>query len=408
VEHVSIVSAHCSCEAPEAMTSVLLRERDGSAPVRIFRGMSLAPATVVPDDPRFRVISSGLMGSNRALWQRGQLDVVPEGVSLFPRFLRDGAIGADTVVLRLARDGTSYSSGLVSDYLPAALEMAKRVVAQLTDMPVLPGAPSVPRERIDEFVDGDAAPLELARAQEAPEDAAIGEHVASLVEDGDCLEIGVSGLSTAIARAVAERRRDLSVHTGLINDELLDLIDSGAVTNARKALHPGVSVSPVAMGTHQFYRRLMGRRDVLLRPVDETNDPRTVTQIDNFVAINSAVQADLLGQINSEVVGGRRVSTPGGQLEFFAAARESTGGKAIAVLRSTARGGTVSRIVARFDDGVSTGTTGAVQFVVTEYGVADLRGATLDERARRMVAIAHPDFRRPLLDALANGQHVGS
>jgi 4-hydroxybutyrate CoA-transferase len=223
--------------------------------------------------------------------------------------------------------------------------------------------------------------------------------VASLVRDGDCIQIGVGGLAAAVAEELAARRRHLGLHTGLIDDGVLAMIDSGAVTNARKAVEPGVSVSPVVAGTKDLYRRLHGRDDIVLRPVDFTNDPAVIGQIDNMVTINSALEVDLLGQTNAEVAGGRRVSAIGGQLEFCGGAARSAGGRVIVTIRATAKGGEISRIVPAIGDGCVSLPSSLVHFVVTEFGVADLRGATVEERVRRVAAIAHPDFRASLLAA---------
>jgi 4-hydroxybutyrate CoA-transferase len=171
------------------------------------------------------------------------------------------------------------------------------------------------------------------------------------------------------------------------------------VTNARKEIDTGQSVTPLVMGSADLYRKVAGRTDLLLRPVDHTNDPATIARIGRFAAINSAVQVDLLGQVNAESLNGRRLSAAGGQLDFCTGARLSPGGKVIVVVRATAAGGSISRIVPSLPDSVVTVGTGQVDFVVTEYGVADLRGATLDERAQRLTAIAHPDFRAGLATA---------
>jgi acyl-CoA hydrolase len=398
----ALVGAQGSAEAPQATAAVLadwLRDegRHGGA-LRLFRGMSLAPAEVIPEHPSIRVASSGVLGGNLAIWKRGQLDLVPEAVSGFPGRIRSGLLGCDTVIVKAALTGDGFRVGTVSDYVPAALEVAERVVVETCEqMPVLEGAPEIPRARVDRVVAGGRTPLELDAGRELPEDAVVGEHVARLVQDGDCIEIGVGGLGRAIARALAATRRDLSVHTGLVNDDVLALIDSGAVSNAGNMLTPGRTTTPVAMGSADFYRRIAGRRDIVLRPVDVTNDAQTIGAIDRFVAINSALEVDLLGQVNAETAGGRRIGAPGGQLDFVTGARLSPGGRSIAVLRATARRGTVSRIVPTLASSVVTVPAGVLDFVVTEFGVADLRGATTAERAQRIAALAAPQFRGELL-----------
>lgn len=409
---LGVVSAQGSAEAIKGTSIVLERIVQEQAvagvqrAVTVFRGLSLGAATAVPANPAVRVVSSGLLGPNLDLWKRGQLELIPERVSRFPALLRTGRIGCDIFVVRAAQTEDGFVVGTVSDYVPAALETAAQIVIERCDaMPLLPGAPLISPERVDEVIESGDPVAPFDAGAEVPEDAAIGRYVAELVEDGDCIEIGVGGPARAIARALASRRR-LSIHTGLINDDVLDLIDSGAVTNAGSVLSPGRSVTPVAMGSERFYRRLAGRRDIVLHPVDATNDPLTVAAINRFVAINSTVEVDLLGQVNSEVVGGRRLSAPGGQTDFFLGSQLSRGGKAIAVVRATARRGTRSRIVASLPGGMVTAPVGMVDYVVSEYGIASLRGMNVEERARRLVQIAHPDFRNELLDALDHDPRV--
>jgi acyl-CoA hydrolase len=411
-EVVHLVAAQATAEPGATVARVLDglvgSARSGSSPtaIRLYRGMSLSPAEVVPADPAVRVTSTGILGSNRAIWEQGRLDMIPEGVSRVPAMLRSGAIGNDVFLVRAT---ASLSTGVVNDYIPAALESAGRVIVEVCDeLPELPGAPRIDRSRVDVLVPGGTPLPEFASGRERPEDRAIADRVAALVEDGACVQIGLGALGQAIVRAVAERRRGLGIHTGLIDDAVLGLIDSGAVTNAAKEVDPGQSVTPIVMGSAALYRRVHGRKDLLLRPVDHTNDPRVLAQISRFTSINSALQVDLLGQVNAETVDGRRIAAVGGQLEFFTGARLSPGGLAIAVLRATARAGRVSRIVPVLPDAVATVGAGLVDFVVSEYGVADLRGATLTERARRLAAIAHPDFRRGLLEALENDRRLAA
>lgn len=401
---LDLVVAQCSGEPAELLAELLpdlLTDRH----VRLFRGMSLA-SDYLPHTPTLDVCSTGVLGTNRELWERGQLDVVPEGVSRVPQYLRDALIPNDLLLLRATRtaDGR-LASGLVNDYVPAALESATRIAVQLVEDPVLPGAPML--DRVDVVVERTAPTPQLPPSRPRAADEQIAAHVAGLVEDGNTVQLGIGSLATSIARALARVRRDLGVHTGLIDDAVLDLIDSGAVTNAGKPEDEGRSVTPIVMGSARLYRRVAQRDDIVMRPVDHTNDASVIGRIDGFIAINSALQVDLLGQVNAEVIGGVRRGAVGGQREFFAGARHSRGGLAVTVLRSTAVGGRVSTIVPRLEDGVVTVPAGEVDVVVTEHGTADLRGATTLERARRLAEVAHPDFRRDLLERLEKDERIG-
>jgi acyl-CoA hydrolase len=411
---VGLVTGQATAEPGESVHAVLShlqaaqRETGSPSAVRIYRGMSINPPGVIPSGPTVRVLSSGMLGTNRAVWDRGQLDIVPVGVTGIPKLLREGRIRNDAFLVRVVPTGDgAFTTGIMNDYIPAALETAGKVLAEVCeDMPTLDGAVRIERDRIDALVANGGPLPEIGLVEASAADLEIARRVAQIVEDGDCIQIGVGGLGRAVARALAEHRRDLGIHTGLLNDDVLALIDSGAVTNRRKPLDTGFSVTPVVMGTRDFYKRLNGRKDIVLRSVEYTNDPGVVAQLDGVAAINSCVQVDLLGQLNAEVAAGRRISSVGGQLEFASGAARARGGKVIAVAKSTARDGTVSTIVPSLPDGTVTVGASLVHYVVTEYGVADLRGATIEERAHRIAAVAHPDFRRGLLEALESDRRI--
>jgi 4-hydroxybutyrate CoA-transferase len=415
-EAVSLVTGQATAEPGLTVGAVLAElgtaHRQAGVPerIRLYRAMSLYEESIIPHDPAVRVWSTGMLGANRALWGRGQLDILPESVATIPERLRDGSIAADALLVRVTKtaDG-AYSTGLVSDYLPAAISSAAKLVAEICpEMPIVPGAVRIEAGRIDALVKSGGPLPQLRPGKNRAEDAEIGRLVAALVVDGDCIQIGIGSLSHAIARALAIERRDLGLHTGLIDDAVLALIDSGAVTNRRKAIDAKVSVAAVIAGTNSLYRALRGRTDLCVHPVDYTNRPSIVAQLDRFTAINSVIEVDLLGQLNAEMIGGHRVSSVGGQLDFCIAAHQSAGGKVIAVTRSTGRGGAVSTIVPTLRDAAVTVTGSLVDYVVTEYGVARLRGATLEERARRLATIAHPKFRRELLEAWQSDQRISS
>lgn len=401
-------SAEPALSVGAALSGSLALTGSASHGVTLFRGMSLNPGSIIPDHPSVRVVSSGMLGSNQELWGRGQLDVIPESVNRMPGLMRSGVIGNDVTLVRATRlpDG-SFSTGLVNDYLTAAVETAGRIVVELHEgLPTLPGAVTIPADRVDSVIAGDGRMPQLNPSPVSVVDLSVAVHTAAVVRDGDCIEIGVGSLGSAVARELARTKRDLGIHTGLITDEVLALIDSSAVTNSRKAIHRGVSVTAVVAGTDAMYRKLAGRTDILLLPVDESNDPHVMGDIAGFTAINSCLEVDLLGQINAESIGGHRRSFVGGQLDFVQGANRSKGGKVIAILRSTARGGSVSCIVPSLADATSTVGSSLVDFVVTEHGAADLRGSTLTERARRIAAIAHPDFRPGLYAAIESDLRI--
>jgi 4-hydroxybutyrate CoA-transferase len=224
----------------------------------------------------------------------------------------------------------------------------------------------------------------------------IGALVADMVEDGDCLQLGIGAIPDAVLASVSSRR-DLGVHSGMISDGVLDLIRQGAITGARKTIDRHHVVTGFLLGSAELYAWARQAPQLRLRPVSYTHDAGVLARLDRLVSINSAVEIDLLGQVNSERLGGRAISGVGGQIDFLRAASVSRGGRSILALPSTARGGQVSRIVGHIPAAaVVTTCRTDVDLVVTEWGVASLRGATERERAERLIEVAAPEFREQL------------
>lgn len=403
-----LIAGQAAAEPPGLLSRLAQEIGSGrqmtGASTTVFRGMSLIPPHVIPDN--FRILSFGALGSNRYFLRRGRLSVVPEGVGTVPEYFRSGKLAGDVLLLRAAPlpDG-DFSVGLVSDYVPAALESTPNVLLEIDDaIPVLPGATVVPRDRVNGTIGATSGIPTLERPRIRDEDRELASNVVSLIRNGDCLQFGIGSLARSIAARCAQTKKNLGLHTGLITRDVLDLIDSGAITNEYKEIDRGLSVAPLVMGETSMYRRIGARTDIMLRPVDYANRPAVFTELRNFVAINSAIEVDLLGQINAEIVDGQRIGTVGGQFEFFHGAGISEGGRAISVSRSTAKDGTISSIVPRLSAATVTVPAGHVDYVVTEYGIASLRGETLERRARNLIAIAHPKFRRSLSEAWDDGQ----
>jgi acyl-CoA hydrolase len=222
--------------------------------------------------------------------------------------------------------------------------------------------------------------------------------VAGLIRDGDCLQTGIGAIPAAVLAALQDKR-DLGLHGGLFDAGMLALIDAGVITGERKGRDKGVHIACSVLGSAALLDRLSERTDVLLKGANYTHEASVISQIDNFVSINSAVQVDLLGQLNGEFAGNRQISGTGGSVDFMRAARGSRGGRSIVAMPATARGGSLSRIVARVD--MVTALRTDIDIVVTQYGVAQLRDQPLAERARRLIAIAAPEFRDKLSAGIA-------
>ncbi len=289
------------------------------------------------------------------------------------------------------------SLGVSVDYTYGAIKNAKTVIAQINPcMPWTGERSLVSVEELDCIVEHEAPVIELAPPKIGDVERAIGENVASLVQDGDCLQLGIGAIPDAVLLFLKEKH-DLGIHSEMFSDGVVELVEAGVITNKKKNFHPGKFVANFLMGTKRLYDFVDHNPDVMIAPVDYVNDPRVVCQNDNLVSINSAVQVDLMGQVCSESIGPKQISGVGGQVDFVRGAAMSKGGRSILAFPSTAAKGKVSKIVAQLDEGAAITTSrNDVHYIVTEYGVADLKGQTLRERARRLIAIAHPDFRESL------------
>lgn len=312
------------------------------------------------------------------------------------------ARGLDVALIQCTRDTTGVlRAGPNVDFHRAAVGGARTVVAELnTALPAPAGAPPLDEESIDYLVTSANGPMALPPSEPDDVARAIGAHVASLIRDGDCIQTGIGAIPAAILAALADKN-DLGLHGGLLDDGGRALIDAGVINGAAKSHMQGAHVTGMLVGSAELFEWAASRPDVFLVGADVTHESRTIALIDNFVSINSAVEVDLDGQVNAEVVAGRQISGVGGSVDFMRAARMSRGGRSIVAMTATAARGKVSRIVPR--TAVVTALRTDVDIVVTEYGIAKLHGATQDARVEALIAIAHPDFRTELRRAGRTG-----
>jgi acyl-CoA hydrolase len=339
-------------------------------------------------------------GATRAGGQEGWIDFIPNYFSELPALIERGRIGAD-VVFSMASpmdaDG-NFSLSLGADYTMAAVARARAVVLEVNpNVPFAHGDCLVHVSRVAAVVEDEAPVLEVGLPKIGPVQAAIGKYVADMIEDGSTLQIGYGGIPDAVVMQLSHKR-DLGIHTEMIGDGILSLVECGAVNNSRKSYLPGKMVATFALGSKKLYR-FMDRNPMLeMHPVDFTNDPALAGRNDKLMAINATMQIDLLGQCGSESLGLAPVSGTGGQSDFVRAANRSRGGKAFIVLPSTAKGDAISRIVPVLSPGTHVSTSkNDIDHVVTEYGVAQLRGKSAKQRARELIGIAHPAFRDELM-----------
>lgn len=340
-------------------------------------------------------------GANRALAEAGVLDVLCCQYSEFAMALGAGGPSqVDVLLLQLAPADSMgrYSLSVAHEYLVPLVDSARFVIAEVNAAaPWTHGSRYLLDEDIDVLVHTDRPLLEASPASPNDADRAIARHVASCIDDGATLQLGLGALPDAILAQLGDRRH-LGIHSGAIGDAVADLTERGVVTNERKSIDRGVAVTGVMMGSRRINAFAHLNPGVQFRATSYTHDAVTLASLDRLVAINSAIEVDLTGQINAEVAGGTYLGAVGGALDFIRGARASRGGLSIVALPSRARAR--GRIVSRLDGPVSTSRSDA-SLIVTEYGIADLRGASLDQRTQRMLAIAHPDDRAGLEESLS-------
>jgi acyl-CoA hydrolase len=386
---------------PRTLTEALVAQRRLIGPVEVFLGVTFTE-TFQPehaDTIRFRAL--GGFGVNGRLFRAGVLDIVPCHTSSIPALIAEGKIGADVVLLQVSPADSSgqYSLGLVADYLRPAIDRARVVIAEVNErVPRTRGETLVDASDIDCKVHTERSLIELPPAAIGEVERTIGQYVAERIGDGAVLQFGIGAIPEAICVELHDRR-DLGIHSGMITDRALDLIESGAVTNRLKAIDKGTTITGVLFGTERLYNFAHENPGIQLRPVSYTHNASVLGRLDRFVSINSALEVDLTGQVNAEVLGGVHMGAVGGAVDFVRAAAESPGGRSIVALPSSAGGGTISRIVPRLDSGVVSTPRSDVDLLVTEFGVAELRGQGLRARARQLIRIAHPRFRAELEEA---------
>ena len=334
-------------------------------------------------------------GQHRNLAKAGVLDALPSHYSHLPGLIRSGVLPADVVLLQVSPPDAQgrHSLGLVHEYLPAALEKARVVIGEVNpDIPWTHGSVHLKAADFDLLVDAENAPIDAESAEPGAAEQAIARHIAAHVQDGATLQVGIGKLPEAVLSALHDRR-DLGLHTGAGGDGVVALAEAGVLTNARKGRDAGVSIAGILMGTERLRRWAHCNPALALRGTDYTHDPEVLASLNQLVAINAAIEVDVTGQVNAEVAGGVYVGGVGGAVDFLRGAARSRGGLPIVALPATAKSAT--RIVAQLSGPVSTPRSDA-GLIVTEYGVADLRGQPLSRRVQRMIDIAAPEHRAEL------------
>jgi acetyl-CoA hydrolase len=377
---------------PLSLTEALMSQREAIGPFKVFTGICLSqtPDPQFTDTVDFLSYHGG--ASNQRLASTGRLDVLPCHYSQLPAIL---ASRVGILLLHLSPpDGNgNFSLGLSHDYVVPLLDSARTVIAEVNDqMPWIDGERTVHGSEIDVLVKTSRALLEMPSRPGDAIDQAIAAKVAGLIEDGATLQIGIGALPAAILKALADHRH-LGIHSGALVDPVVDLMQSGAIDNSRKAIDPGVTVAGLMLGTGKLFSYGARNPRIVMRAIGYTHNLDVIARLEKFTALNSAIEVDLTGQVNAETIDGRYVGAVGGAVDFVRGAQRSRGGLPIITLRSRTAGN--SKIVARLAGPVSTARADA-GLVVTEHGIADLRGRSIRERMRLMIDIAHPDDRDSL------------
>ena len=389
---------------PPALLTALSEQR------RSFKGVRVAQILAVRKFGYFdaetaehvRHVAFFYGAASRPGGQTGVVDFIPSYFSEMPSLIERGLIASDVVMTMASpMDAHGYFSlSLGADYTMAAVARARAVILEVNpNVPFAFGANQVHISQVTALVESSDALTEVGLPTVGPVQQAIGKYVADMIDDGSTLQIGYGGIPDAVVVQLTSKT-DLGIHTEMLGDGILHLIEAGVVTNRRKNYLPGKTIATFALGSAKLYRYMDRNPGLEMHPVNFTNDPYLAGQNDKLVAINATLQIDLLGQCGSESLAHLPYSGTGGQVDFVRAANRSKGGRAFIVLPSTAKADSISRIVPMLTPGTHVTTSkNDINYVVTEYGVAQLRGKSAKQRAAEMIAIAHPDFRAELSEA---------
>ncbi len=371
-----------------------------------FRDVNITSMLIIGETPwvrdevkgHFSFNSFFASGSNRKAISQGVADFTTCYFYEIPRVLREVVKPRVTIMSVSPPDENGYISlGTNVDYIESTLAYCEVKIAQVNKyVPKTHGEAIKHVSEFDCFVEIDEPLPEVPSVEITDVEKAIGKNCASLINDGDCIQLGIGGIPNAIC-AELHSKKDLGLHSEMVGDGIIDLIKSGVINNSKKNIHHGKSILGFAFGTKELFHFLDHNPAIEMHPIEYVNNPSVIAQNDNMVSVNSCLQVDIQGQVVSDTMGLTQFSGVGGQVDFVRGATMSKGGRSIIAMPSTAKAGTLSRIVPVISEySAVTTTRNDVNYIVTEYGIAQLKGKTMKERARSLIKIAHPNFREAL------------
>jgi 4-hydroxybutyrate CoA-transferase len=391
-----------NCSTPRVFLEALVARHETLEHVEVVQLLDFNPKTFITEDlaEHIRLNYLFIGPSARKPIADGNADFTPVFLSEIPALFRSGRLVLDVAVIQVSPpDQHGYCSfGVEVGISKSAAETAGIVIAEVNpNMPRTLGDSFIHVNQINYFIDVNYELPDIQAPPSSETQQQIAKHIAEYIPDGATLQMGIGGIPDAVLRYLTNHK-DLGVHTELFSDGVMDMIEAGIVTNARKTLHPGKVVAGFVIGTRKLYNYINDNPIIELHPTEYVNDPFIIAQHDRMVSINSALEIDLTGQVCADSIGTRFYSGVGGQIDFVRGASRSKGGLSFIALPSTAKKGTISRIVPTLKPGAGVTTSrNDIRIVATEFGVADLWGRSIKERVHTLVNIAHPDFREDLL-----------
>lgn len=386
-----------ACGEPQTLVEALIAQRAGLGGVSVFLGSGFSDTLQPEHADHIRFTGIGGVGTHRRLTKAGVLEVVTSHISRIEPYIRDGILPCDVVFVQVSPPDESgnFSFGLISDSLKTAIGRARVVVAEInSQVPQSHCAQKLFADEIDFCIMTDRPPVQVPAARITDLDRAISRHANGFIPDRATLQVGVGAVPEALMMEL-RNRKDLGIHSGMIGDSVVDLLECGALTNAHKGIDAGVTITGALIGTRRLYDFAHRNPALRMHPSSYTHDIRVVAGLRRFISINSAIEVDLTGQVNAESTGGSYIGAIGGQVDYVRAASASEGGRSLIALPSTAQNGALSRIVFALS-GPVTSARSDVDVIVTEHGAAELRGKTLPQRIKAMIGIADPAHRDAL------------